>query len=173
MPTKTIEKIITKKTGEISGPGAELFSWIAHDYHPHQRGWLWFTVFCLVFFGSAGWAFLSGDWIMASTLFIAVAVYFLVHRNGHEEHAVHVYEKGIQVDRAYFPMEKFTGFWFCYDPSVSVINLEMGGGKRTLRLQMGQNTPEEFRANFARTGLSELDDRKEGAIDIWIRALKL
>jgi len=173
MPTKQTVKITAKKTGEVFDPGTELFSWMAHDYHPHHRGWLWFVIFCLVFFGSAAWAFLSGDWIMASTLFIAVAVYFWIHRNGNEEHTVRVYEKGIQVDRMYFPMERFTGFWFCYDPSVSVINLEMGGGKRTLKLQMGQILPDDFREQFARISLPELMDKKENLIDLWIRALKL
>jgi len=173
MPTKQTEKITNKKTGENMNPGNELFSWRAHDYHPHKRGVVWFVVFCLVFFGSALWAFLSGDWVMAFTIFVAVAVYFWMHRNGNEEHAVQVYEKGIQVDRIYFPMEKFTGFWFCYDPSVSVINLEMAEGKRTISLQMGQNTPDDFRENFAYAGLSELPDRKESTLDLWIRALKL
>ncbi|MCF7905879.1 hypothetical protein K9L63_01670 [Candidatus Gracilibacteria bacterium] len=163
----------TPHTRNVFDPGKEIFSWTAHDYHPHKRGWVWLVVFCFIFFGSAFWAMLVGDWVMALTLFIAVAVYFWAHRNGEEKHNVTVYENGIQVDKKYFSMEKFIGYWFVYDPSVSVVNLQMEENSKKIMLQMGKNTPDFFRTNFARVELEELPDKKEGLVDLWVRALKL
>jgi len=155
-------------------PGEKIFSWTALNYHPHNRNWVWYTVFCVIFFGSALWALVSGDWIMAFALFIAVAVYFFVHRKGDEEHEVTVFEKGILVDRKYFPMEKFAGYWFVCDETVSVINLQLSGkGDRKITLQMGDNNRDFFKSGFKLTELEELSDKRESLIDLWIRALKL
>jgi len=126
------------------------------------------------FFGSAVWALLNGDWIMALTFFIAVSMYFWVHRNGDEEHVVTIRKNGIQVDKRYFSIEKFIGYWFVYDQTVSVVNLQMeGGASKKITLQMGKNTPDIFRKNFAILGLKEIPNKKESLVDMWVRALKL
>jgi hypothetical protein len=166
--TNTPERSVEMITGE------QVFSWTALNYHPHKRGWKWIAMFCVVFFGSAIWALTKGDWIMAFALFLAVAVYFLVHRNGDQEHEVMVFEKGILIDQKYFPMEKFEGYWFVYDQTVSVLNLQISGkGDRQIALQMGDKDPDFFRTEFQSTKLEELLEKKESLIDLWIRALKL
>ncbi|MCF7830453.1 hypothetical protein K9M41_00435 [Candidatus Gracilibacteria bacterium] len=164
-----------ESTNQNFDPGKIVFEWEALDYHPHKRGWLWITIFCLIFFGSAIWALFYGDWVMALTLFIAVAVYFYIHRNGDEEHQITVFEKGIFIDRRFFPKEAFSGFWFVYDESVAVVNLQLSNTKndKKITLQMGKNDPEFFRNNFSKVGLLELEDKKEGLVDLWMRALKL
>ncbi len=112
--------------------------------------------------------------MMAFSLFIAVSVYFFVHRKGDEEHGIHVFEKGILVDRKYFPMEKLEGYWFLSDSTVNVLNLQLAGkGNRKISLQMGDKTQDFFRSEFKNTALSELPDKKESLLDLWIRALKL
>ncbi len=164
----------TKTNIQNFNPGKKIFGWRAFDYHPHRRGWLWFSVFCLVFLGSATGALIVGDWVMSVTLFVAAAVYFLVHRNGDEVHEVQVFENGILIDRKYIPIEKFSGFWFVYDETASILKLQMNGKIDQLAsLQMGECDPEFFRKNFARLDLPELTDKKEGLLDLWIRALKL
>lgn len=111
---------------------------------------------------------------MAFALFIAAGVYFFIHRKGDEEHEITVFEKGILVDQKYFPMEKFAGYWFIFDETVSVINLQLSGkGDRKIALQMGDKTPDFFRSAFPSTKLEELSDKKESLLDLWIRALKL
>jgi hypothetical protein len=154
--------------------GEKIFSWTALSYHPHNRGIVWYVVFCILFFGSAIWALVKGDFMMAFSLFIAVSVYFFVHRKGDEEHEIHVFEKGILVDRKYFPMEKLEGYWFLSDSTVNVLNLQLEGkGNRKISLQMGNKEADDFRSEFKNTTLSELPDKKESLLDLWIRALKL
>ncbi len=164
----------TNQRSQEVDPGEKLFSWTAFNYHPHKRGWIWYAVFCVLFFGSALWALVKGDWVMSLTLFIAVAVYFFIHRKGDEEHEVQVFENGIQVDQKFLPMEKFEGYWFVYDQTVSVLNLQLSGkGDRKISLQMGDKSIDFFRTEFEHSELSELPDKKETLIDLWIRALKL
>ncbi len=155
--------------------GQLIFDWTAFDYHPHNRGWAWIVIFCLIFFGSGLWALLSGDWVMAFTLFIAVAVYFYVHRQGDKEHQIRVLKKGIFIDQKFLPREKLAGFWFVYDETVSVVNLQLAEtrGEQKISLQMGKYDPEFFRSNFNKIDLEELEGKKEGLVDLWIRALKL
>ena len=47
----------------------------------------------------------------------------------------------------------------------------MFGGR--IVLLMGDVTKEEFKTIFNKIGLKELEDRNEGLINLWIRALKL
>ncbi len=168
------EQQITKQFS----PGEEIFSWQALDYHPHQRGIIWYIVFCLVFFGGAIWAMITDPqwgWLMALPFFLVAAVYFLAHQKGAEKHEIQVFEKGIFIDRKFFPLEKFAGFWILYDETVAIINLQVKTKfrKYNLSLQMGEHEPDFFRENFRQVGLSELEDEHESLLDLWIRVLKL
>ena len=164
----------TPQRSQDVNPGEKLFSWIAFNYHPHKRGLVWYGVFCALFFGSAIWAMVSGDWVMAFTLFIAVAVYFFIHRKGDEQHEVNVFENGILIDQKYFPIEKFEGYWFVYDQTVGIVNLQLSGkGDRKISLQTGEHDLSFFRKELKQAGLEELSEKKESLIDLWIRALKL
>jgi len=154
--------------------GEKIFSWTAMSYHPHDRGILWYVVFCALFFGSSVWALWRGDWVMALTLFVAVAVYFFIHRNGDEEHEIQVFEKGVLIDRKYFSMQRLEGYWFLTDETVNVLNLQLAGkGDKKISLQMGDKAADYFRSEFKNTELQDLVDKKESLIDLWIRALKL
>jgi len=162
-----------QRSSEIN-PGEKIFSWVAFNYHPHKRGWIWYAIFCTLFFGSALWALMSGDWVMAFTLFVAVAVYFFVHRKGDEDHEVQVFENGILIDRKFIEKERIEGYWFVYDQTVSVLNFQLSGkGDRKISLQMGEHNPDFFRSEFKLTKLEELFEQRESLMDLWIRALKL
>ncbi len=162
-----------QRSSEID-PGEKIFSWTAFNYHPHKRGWIWYAIFCTFFFGSALWALVSGDWVMAFTLFVAVAVYFFAHRKGDEDHEVQVFENGILIDRKFIEKEKLEGYWFVYDQTVSVLNFQLSGkGDRKISLQMGEHNPDVFRSEFKLMEIEELVDKKESLMDLWIRALKL
>ncbi len=156
-------------------PGEEVFSWEAFDYHPHQRGWLWITLFCLILFGGALWALLSGgDWVMAFTFFVVAAVYFWAHRQGDEVHHIRVFERAVVIDQQLVPLEDLSGFWFVYDQGVSVVHLQFKKGQdRKISLQMGSNDPHFFRLGFEQVDLLELSEKRENLIDLWVRALKL
>ncbi|MCF7918135.1 hypothetical protein K9L27_04040 [Candidatus Gracilibacteria bacterium] len=164
---------------EAFNPGKEIFSWTACNYHPHKRGWLWLTIFCIVFFGSAvlmlfqggGW----GDKLASATFLLALAMYFYVHKQGNEDHEVRVTERAVFIDNKLISLEKLSGYWFVYDETASLLNLQFENKRRDQKiiLQMGNQTPDFFRKNFARVDLLELEDKKEGLLDLWIRALKL
>ncbi len=159
-------------------PGKEVFSWEALDYQPHNRGIIWYLVFCLIFFGGAIWSMYSDPqwgWLMGLALFLSAAVYFWGHRKGPEMHTIKVFERGILINSKFFPLENFAGFWILYDPTVASVNLKFKSKYRNHRisLQMGENNPEFFRENFAKIDFPELEDEKETLLDLWIRALKL
>jgi hypothetical protein len=158
--------------------GKQILSWTAHDYHPHKRGWIWMAIFCLIFFGGAGvaiWTDPDWGWVTAFAFFIAAAVFFLVHRQGQIDHEIHVFENCLTVDNhTLYTWDSFEGYWFVYDDTVSVINLEFSKKKgQKITLQMGSLIPEDFRSAFSRVGLEEMTDREESLLDLWSRALKL
>lgn len=158
--------------------GEELFAWTAHDYHPHQRGILWYIVFSIAFGGTAAWAIYVDPkfgWITSFCILTVAAIYFWTHRNGNEDHEVIGFRKGIQIDgKAYFEWNKFQGYWFVYDETVSVVNFEFKGGKgKKITLQLGQVHPDQLRQQFDHLNMEELSDKKESLLDLWIRALKL
>ncbi|MCF7812703.1 hypothetical protein K9M59_03885 [Candidatus Gracilibacteria bacterium] len=156
-------------------PGELVFSWKTFDYHPNRHGIVWILLFCSIFFGTAVWALWYGDWIMAFTLFLAVAVYFYIHRQGNEEQEIRVFDRAIIIDRMILPFEKIIGYWILYDETASIVNLEIREKYRTrnIALQMGDKSPGFFRKYFKIAQIPELEDRKESLVDLWIRALKL
>lgn len=170
---------MSKKREELRprfDPGRFIFTWEAHDYHPHERGWIWLIVFCLVLFGSAIWALWNRDWIMAFTFFFMGGLYFFAHRNGHETHHINIYDKYLQVDKRFYPWKDFSGYWFVYEErqQVAVINFQLN--KKTdqrISLQMGHLNPVELREILDLINISELEDKQEGLVDLWVRALKL
>lgn len=157
--------------------GHFLFDWEAPDYHQHKRGWLWYVLFCLVFFGG-GIFFILNDpewgWLPAFVFFASAAIYFWKHLDQSRTHTIQIFEKGIVIGEKFFALDLFEGFWFVFDPSVAVINFEFKTKKSgKISLQMGDNHPDFFRDNFERINFVELEDKKESLFDLWIRALKL
>jgi hypothetical protein len=162
----------------ILDTGEELFSWMAHDYHPHERGKLWYILFITIIGGTALIALFSDPkwgWITSSTILIFAALYFWIHKDGHQDHAIHCFKRGIMIDQVkYIKWSEFEGFWFIYNEQASIINLEFKGNKnQRITLQMGENNPDSFRRSFELIDLPELDNKKEATLDLWIRALKL
>lgn len=154
--------------------GEHVGGWTAYDYHPHKRSWIWIIVFSLVVFGLGAHALITGEYMTAITFFVVAGVYFWVHRRGDKTHEVYVFEKGIVIDESFIAVEKITGYWFLYDETASLLHIEMKkAGAPTIVLQMGSYTPDVFRDMFEPLGLTELPDRKESLLDLWIRALKL
>lgn len=172
-------KKMSQKTKEFESnfnPGENVFSWIAHDYHFHQRGIIWYVVFCFLIFGSALYfLFIEPQgWLTAFTFFLVAAIYFWTHRNGNEDHEIHFFEKGFLVDnRGFYLWEKIEGYWFLYDETVSIINLKLKNKKNNIALQMGKNEPEIFRKVLEKLEIEELENEKETLLDLWIRGLKL
>lgn len=158
-------------------PGKELFSWTAHDYHPHKRGMLWLIVFSVFMFGVAAWSYISDPetgWITALTLLLALSMYFYMHRNGDEHHEISVFENGVFVDQFFISRSEIEGYWFVYDETASVLNLEKKGKyDRPVQLQMGEVAPDTFRAVFSRLEFEEMTQKQESIIDLWVRALKM
>lgn len=157
-------------------PGENVFSWIAHDYHPHARGPVWYVVFSVLIFGSAFYFlfFEPQGWLTAFTFFFVAAIYFWTHRKGNEDHEVHFFEKGFLIDKREFCFwEKIEGYWFLYDETVSMIHLKLKDKKNNMALQMGNEKIETFRKVLEKLEIVELENEKESLLDLWIRGLKL
>lgn len=158
--------------------GKVLLSWTAHDYHPHKRGWIWTTLFCIVFFGGA-FSFIWSDpkwgWIPAFAFFIAAAVFFHTHHKGNVDHQVTILQNCLIIDdHTLYTWDSFSGYWFVYDDTISVINFEFSRKKgQKITLQMGNLIPEDLRKVLKKIDIEELEDREESMLDLWSRALKL
>ena len=158
--------------------GEEVFSWNSRDYHSYKRGIIWYLVFCTILFGGAVWSMISDPkwgWLMALSFFLAAAVYFYAHRKGEETHEVKVFEHGIFIDQKFIALENFVGFWVLYNETVATVHLQLKSKyqDKKISLQMGEESPDFFRENFSKAGIPEMEDAKEGLLDLWIRALKL
>ncbi len=158
-------------------PGQKVFSWESYNYHPYRRGVIWMIIFCSLFFGCSIWAIWTDPkwgWLTAFTFLITAASYFFAHRNGNEKHQIDFFEKGFCIDqKKLFLWQDYVGYWFVYDESVAVVNLATEKNSRKISLQMGEVSLDEFRKIFEKLELPELTEKKEGLVDLWIRALKL
>lgn len=157
-------------------PGKLVFDWQAYDSHPHQRGMIWKIVFSLIIVGISTWAVItdpSWGWLTALAFLLVGGLFFWVHRRGPEVIAISVHTGGIFVNRTFFPKEAIEGFWFTFDETVAVVNLELRQKNHPVAIQMGANDPEFFRQNFEKMDLPELEDKKESVLDLWIRTLRL
>ena len=157
--------------------GNKLFSWVAHDYHPHERGLVWYVMFSLIFFGGAVWAAFSDPkwgWVTSFSLCVVAAIYLFIHRDGDQDHEVQVFEKGLLIDdRRFIHWDKIQQFWFVYDRDVAIINFDLKKTPDTpIKLQMGQVDPEEFREALNRL-IPEAEGKEESVFDLWVRVLKL
>ena len=162
----------------VFDPGNLIFGWLAHDYHPHQRGILWHIVFCLIFFGGAAWSIHADPkwgWITATAFCVTAAIYFQIHRNGNQDHDIKILEKGLLIDNKIFTgWGQFKGYWFNVDETVSTVIFELKESKKQHVIQLGQLLPDQIRAALADIEkFDELKNKKEGLLDLWIRALKL
>lgn len=160
-------------------PGKELYSWVAFDYHPHERGVIWHIIFGLVVFGSAIWAFYSGGnwgWISSFSVFFVASVYLWTHRNGHEFHEIRVFQRGLLIDgKDYFPWEQIMGFWVLYDEYIGVIKFlhKPRVGEREITLQLGNAVKEDLEKALLEAEIEELTDKRESLVDLWLRVFKL
>ncbi len=166
------------KNSSSYNPGEEIFSWVAHDYHPHERGALWYIIFSIIILSISIWSLISEPewgWITSATILIFAATYFYVHKDGHKDHEIRCFERGILIDgRRYIDWDEFEGFWFIYNETAAILNLEYKGNKdQRVVLQMGANLPDIFQEKLRSLDLIELEDRKEALSDLWVRALKL
>ena len=159
----------------VFNPGEELFAWEAYDYHPHERGILWMIMAGIVLFGSSAFFIITEPkmgWITVLCFFIVAMIYFWTHRNGNEIHQVQIFEQGLLIDqRKFLPWERFSGYWFVYDPTVSVINFQYDSKRdQKITLQMGYVEPDKFREIFDQINFPELKDMKKDILELWIRA---
>ncbi|PID70341.1 hypothetical protein CSB37_03065 [bacterium DOLZORAL124_38_8] len=157
--------------------GTFIDQWTAYDHYPHYRKPLWYVWFCLLFFGIAAlciWVDPVRGWITALAFFVTAAFYFWTHRNGHETHEIKIYSEALVIQDKIIPFKDIAEYWFVYDVGVAVLNLEKRKKKAPkISLQMGDKTPDFFRAAFNKTALNENTEKKESLTDLWIRALKL
>lgn len=158
--------------------GKKLFQWEAHDYHPHVRKWHWYATFVVLFFGLAGVSIYldpQRGWITAFAFFVAAAFYFWSHKDGNDTHHIEIYEKALKIDQSTISLSQFSGYWFVYQENVAVINFEKKNSRRNekISLQMGAHDPDFFRKNLLETQLTELTEKKESLLDLWVRALQL
>lgn len=171
-----MEKFENKE--ESFDPGNLIFGWLAHDYHPHQRGILWYVMFCLIFFGGSIWAVYSDPkwgWVTALAFCITAAIYFQIHRSGNADHDIKFLEKGLLIDNKNFSgWGQFDGYWFNVDETVSTLTFEMKESKKQITIQLGQLFPDQIRSALKSIEeFGELKSKKESLLDLWIRALKL
>lgn len=169
-------KTTKKKTPKTIDPGELLFAWEARDHHPPVRGWLWNTVFYSIMLGIAMYALWERDWITAFTFLLATVIYYFFSNKINMVDHVGIYRYYLQVNKRFYLMRDFEGYWFIYNQQqrVALINFQLKRkSDQKITLQMGDVKPEVFEKVLAVVGLPELEDREERVLDMWIRLLRL
>lgn len=172
-------KSTRKKTTVDPLSGKKLLGWKAPDFQPYQRGLRWYITFCALTFGSAALVF----WMDPSTAAVPVfsictvsAIYLWVHKNGEDELAITLFEKGLRVgDSRLMPWEDFKGYWVLEDEVSRLLVLESGTWQRyRVRLQLGKTkTDRVVKAMEKVKDLEHLEEQKERAFDLWSRVFRL
>lgn len=160
--------------------GKPMYEWITFDYHPHNRGWLWYVITTMIIVAILiSLFFLSEDvvsrWISILSFVIGVSAYAYIHRKSQAVHRIFLFSKGILIDRSWYEWEQFHGFWFILDRGTTVLNLEVkdNGKTKNISLQLGDQPSDKISKILTDLGLDFLPDHKEPVIDLWLRILKI
>jgi len=163
---------------ESFNPGRLLFEWTAFNYHPHDRGIIWYFLFCFVIIGTSIYSwYADATWGLLTTLSILFcAVFYLIVHKDHHTHVIRLFERGLIIDEATFiSWKRITGYWVLYDEYISVIKFveRKKGHETTYTLQLGKVSLEELTSVMKYLDISYLDEYEESTVDLWLRVLKL
>ncbi len=159
--------------------GKKLLSWYAPDYHPYEKGIVWYTIFLLFIFGCSVF-FIFWDpewgWVSAFTFCFVAAVYIMAHKDGHKMHHIEITERCLLFDDVNcFPWRQFKGYWIMDDHGARVIHFEIENVNfvKRITLQLEDTDEKKLEKAMEKVKMKHLEDQEEHFLELWSRVFKL
>lgn len=92
------------------------FSWTYYEYHPHERGRLWWILFWIVSLGLVVYAGLTQNFLFAVIILIFDIIILYRHYQKPEPIECEIYDHGVVLGEQYLPWKNIKKFWIVYDP---------------------------------------------------------
>lgn len=156
-----------------AGQGNILLMWTFDEYERHERGTAWFLGAALVGAALLMYAFAARNFLFAVLLLMVSAVLALRHVRTPERLDVAVTDRGVMLDRKFYPYETIERFWI----------VEPVRGRTTLYIDPQGLRPrvaiplEDVETDDVRRALAQHvqahDDADEPGADILSKVLKL
>jgi hypothetical protein len=156
-----------------ASPEQELLSWKApiHQAHKRQKGW--YIGMGIVVFLIAAISLLSGAWSVAIVAILCGAMYYFVHDHAYPEVTMKITNRGTYVAGNFLSWEEISGYWLMHTPSYTELHITPKETKKRELIIQTANTDQYVIRQILNQRISELTDKRERLLDVFIRICKL
>lgn len=160
---------------EIQPPNEPVFSWTFLEYHPHERGMVWWVVFWILSIGLVAYAGYTKNFLFAVIILIFDVIILFRHHQQPESIECKVYDHGVMLGDRHIPWKQVKKFWIAYDPpEVKRLYFTHDSGfQHTTTVSIEEQNPIELREFLKQYLIEDLDQEDEHLTDTLSRLLKI
>jgi hypothetical protein len=151
-----------------------VISWTAPEYVKFKKGWIWYTIFTVLFLGGAAIAYLFSSWTFSLVLVAFFVVYMIFDRRKPKNVKVILSEVGIKVGSRIYQYGRIRTFWIIYNPPFAkTLNIRVHNEFLVdIEIQLGDQDPTVI-YEFLSRKLPELEGKTESLLRHFERLFKL
>jgi hypothetical protein len=177
---KSLRKALKKEAISIAKEGRKtaydegVLTWKSPEYTIHQKGWLWYSIFVLIFGGSSYLAFRYNSWTFSLALVVFAVVYLLADKKKPKKVPVKLSEIGVKVGTRVYQYSRIRAFWIVYNPPFQkTLHLEVYNEfVSEVEISLEDEDPAEIH-QFLAQRIPELEGKEPGFLDNISKLLKL
>ena len=168
------EAISIAKEGKKTAYDKGIITWEAHEYASHKKGWLWYSIFVLLFVGSAYLAYRYNAWSFSLALLVFAVVYLLADKKKPKKVPIKLSEMGVKVGNRIYQYSRIRAFWLIYNPPFQkTLHLEVYNDLVSeVEIPLEKQDPTAVH-EFLSQRIPELEGKEPGFIDNISKLLKL
>jgi hypothetical protein len=151
-----------------------VISWTAPEYVKFKKGWIWYTIFTVLFLGGAAIAYLFSSWTFSLVLVAFFVVYMIFDQRKPKNVKVILSEVGIKVGSRIYQYGRIRTFWIIYNPPFAkTLNIRVHNEFLVdIEIQLGDQDPTVI-YEFLSRKLPELEGKTESLLRHFERLFKL
>lgn len=176
---KKLQKALKKEAIQLAKKENTAFdkekvSWNAPEYIKHRKGWIWYTVFAVIFIAGAGTSYLYNAWTFSLVLIVFAVTYLVLEKKDPKRVKVILSNIGVKVGDKVYQYSRIRAFWIAYNPPfVKTLNIRVHNEYLVdIEIQLGNQDPGEV-YEFLSKKLPEIEGKKEAFFEQLSKALRL
>ncbi len=154
-------------------PSEPILSWNAPSVPLHERSVRWYLIAITLLIAGVIYGIWSGAWSFSVVLILCAVVYVLVRNHVPPAHTITISREGILFDTQFTRFEDIAGFWFIETAHYNEIRFVLKDRKAREIAIHTDGIPLDTIRSSLNGFCSELSDKHEHLIDIFIRLCKL
>jgi hypothetical protein len=168
------EAVSIAKNGKKTAYDNGVVTWKAPEYTSHRKGWLWYSIFVLIFVASSYLAFIYGSWSFALALTVFAVVYLFSDKKKPKKVSIKLSEIGVKVGTRVYQYSRIRAFWVVYNPPFQkTLHLEVYNELVSeVEIPLPEEDPTEI-YQFLAQRIPELEGKEPGFLDNLSKLLKL